>query len=101
MQYALTQDPVNLLAYGYWKSELTFEDLEFDSPYNTYLYTGLTPGPIANPDIDSIRATISPAATEDLYFVASPACDGRHLFASTLEEHNANVAQAREDGILP
>ncbi|MDP2328409.1 MAG: endolytic transglycosylase MltG [Dehalococcoidia bacterium] len=102
VQFAIAQDPVqgivSVFEFGWWKAELTLDDLAYDSPYNTYLYPGLPPGPIANPDIDSIRATISPAATEDLYFVASPACDGRHLFAATLEEHNANVERFRASG---
>ncbi len=102
VQFAISLDPVNgaasVFEYGWWKAELTIDDLAYDSPYNTYLYPGLPPGPISNPDIDSIRATIRPAATEDLYFVASPACDGRHLFAATLEEHNANVERFRASG---
>lgn len=89
VQYALTQDPVNLLAWGYWKSELTFEDLEFDSPYNTYIYPGLTPGPIANPGFDTIQSVIRPAETPYLYFVAKG--DGTHAFAETLDEHFANI----------
>jgi UPF0755 protein len=89
VQYALTQDPVNLLAFGYWKAELTFEDLEFDSPYNTYVYAGLTPGPIANPGLDTIQAVIRPADTPYLYFVAKG--DGTHAFAETLDEHFANI----------
>ena len=59
--------------------------------FNTYLYTGLIPGPIANVTIESIRAVIGPAPSDDLYFVASPACDGSHLFAATLAEHVVNV----------
>lgn len=102
VQFAIAQDPeeglVSVFEFGWWKAELTLDDLAYDSPYNTYLHGGLPPGPIANPDIDSIRATIAPAATEDLYFVASPACDGRHLFGATLEEHNANVERFRESG---
>ncbi|MQC25490.1 MAG: endolytic transglycosylase MltG [Chloroflexi bacterium] len=95
VQFAISLGPVNgqgsVLLYSWWKSELTLDDLAYDSPYNTYLYPGLMPGPIANPDIDSIRATIRPASSALFYFVASPACDGRHLFAETLDQHNANV----------
>lgn len=89
VQYALTQDPLNLLAYGYWKAELTFEDLEFDSPYNTYIYPGLTPGPIANPGFDTIQSVVRPDQTPYLYFVAKG--DGTHAFAETLDEHFANI----------
>lgn len=102
VQYAVSVDPVegdaNVAEYGYWKRGLTIWDLEIDSPYNTYLYPGLPPGPIANPGIDSIRASVLPADTEYFYFVAHPDCDGRHLFATTLEEHNVNVAAFRASG---
>jgi len=94
VQFALTLGPggdEHVAEYGWWKRGLTIGDLGIDSPYNTYLYPGMIPGPIANPDIDSIRATISPAPVDYFYFVASPACDGRHLFAETLDEHNRNV----------
>jgi len=60
------------------------------SPYNTYLYPGLPPGPICNPGLDSIRAVLEPADTRYLYFVAKD--DGRHLFAETYEEHLRNEA---------
>lgn len=76
---------------GWWKQGLTEEDLAFDSPYNTYLYTGLPPGPIANPGLAAIEAVIRPAQTDYLYFVATG--DGSHAFAATLDEHNANVEQ--------
>ncbi|MDA1010617.1 MAG: endolytic transglycosylase MltG [Chloroflexi bacterium] len=94
VQFALTIQPdgvASVAEYSWWKRGLTVDDLILDSFYNTYLYPGLMPGPIANPDIDSIRATISPAPVDYYYFVASPACDGRHLFGATLDEHNANV----------
>lgn len=94
VQFTLTIQPdgaASVAEYGWWKRGLTVDDLVVDSPYNSYLYPGLLPGPIANPDIDSIRATISPADVDYYYFVASPECDGRHLFASTLDEHNRNV----------
>jgi len=89
VQYAVANDPASVAEYGYWKKELTREDLEIDSPYNTYRRTGLPPGPIANPGLDSIVAVVRPAQTNYLYFVAKP--DGSHAFAETLEEHLANV----------
>jgi UPF0755 protein len=89
VQYAVAEDPASVAAYGYWKTELTRNDLEIDSPYNTYQNRGLPPGPISNPRVDSILAVLNPADTNYLYFVAKP--DGSHAFASTLEEHQNNI----------
>ncbi len=94
VQYALTVTaPESQQQYGWWKTVLTAEDLEIDSPYNTYRYPGLPPGPICNPGLASLRAALEPETTDYLYFVARP--DGSHAFARTLEEHNANVAVYR------
>jgi UPF0755 protein len=65
------------------------EDLSFDSPYNTYRYPGLPPGPIASPGKASLEAALAPADVKFLYFVSRN--DGSHAFATTLEQHNANV----------
>jgi len=65
---------------------LLFKDLEINSPYNTYKYYGLPPGPINNPGMKSILATIFADEVNYLYFVARG--DGRHTFSSTLKEHN-------------
>ena len=72
---------------------LTRDDLETETPYNTYRIRGLPPGPIANPGRAAIAAVLQPAATNELYFVADGT--GRHAFAVTLEEHNRNVARYR------
>ena len=65
------------------------EDLSIDSPYNTYKYPGLPPGPIASPGRASLEAALMPADVPYLYFVSRN--DGSHVFAETLDEHNANV----------
>jgi UPF0755 protein len=93
VQYAVaTRDGPAAAAYNYWR-KLTPDDLQIPSPYNSYINTGLPPGPICNPGEASIRAVLQPARTDYLYFVANPDGSGTHLFARTLEEHNANVAK--------
>ena len=67
-------------------------DTGIDSPYNTYLNTGLTPTPIANPGMSSIDAALNPASTNYYYYVLNPE-EGKHVFASTYDEHAANVAK--------
>jgi UPF0755 protein len=74
---------------GQYRGNLTRENLQFDSPYNTYRYAGLPPGPIASPGRASLVAAVKPAAVDYLYFVSKN--DGTHVFASTLDEHNRNV----------
>ena len=70
-----------------------FRDLEIDSPYNTYKYAGLPPGPIAMPDISSIDAVLNPKRHDYLYFVADISNFGYHKFAETLAQHNRNKVQ--------
>ncbi|MGB3971436.1 MAG: endolytic transglycosylase MltG, partial [Limnochordia bacterium] len=69
------------------RSRVLYSDLEIDSPYNTYRYDGLPPGPIASPGLKSILAVLEPADVDYLYFVAKP--DGTHQFSRTFEEHVA------------
>ena len=74
---------------GRYHGNLRREDLSFDSPYNTYRYAGLPPGPIASPGKASLEAAVHPADADYLYFVSRN--DGSHVFAKTLDEHNRNV----------
>ena len=93
----LEADPTVQYAMGYqpdtgrwWKTPVSLDEYQaVDSPYNTYLYPGLPPGPIANPGLDAIRAVLAPAESDYLYFVARG--DGSHVFARTYEEHLRNV----------
>jgi UPF0755 protein len=72
-------------------------DAKNENPYNTYRHTGLPPGPICNPGLPSLRAALSPAVTDYLYFVAAGTDpQGRSRFAATLDEHNKNVASYRK-----
>jgi UPF0755 protein len=73
------------------KSELSFGDLRIDSPYNSYTHAGLPPTPIANPGRPSLEAALNPAKTDALYYVYCG--NGRHVFARTLAQHQANVAK--------
>lgn len=93
VQYALAEEPENADEFGYWKAELTGEDLEVASVYNTYRVGGLPPTPIAAPRLDSIMAVIEPTDTNFLYFVATGDEDGSHAFAETLAEHLENVEE--------
>jgi UPF0755 protein len=70
-----------------------YRDLEMDSPYNTYKYAGVPPGPITMPDISSIEAVLNPEKHEYLYFVADVSNFGYHMFAKTLAQHNRNKVQ--------
>ena len=74
-----------------YNGTLTLRDLRLNSPYNTYRYKGLPPGPIGNPGEVALAAALHPAETTYLYFVANT--QGGHFFASTLAEHNQNVAK--------
>jgi UPF0755 protein len=89
----LQADPTVQYARGSHTPRVTYQDLRVDSPYNTYLYPGLPPGPIASPGGASLRASLNPADVPYLYFVAFP--DGRHEFRRTLAEHVQAVRAAR------
>lgn len=74
---------------GLYDGNLTRANLKHDSPYNTYVYGGLPPGPIAAPGRAALEAVVAPADVSHLYFVSRN--DGTHEFADTLREHNRNV----------
>lgn len=74
---------------GKTSAELTQSDLQFDSPYNTYIRPGLPPAPISNPGLESIRAALHPTTTPYLYFLTGD--DGKMYYARTFDEHKANI----------
>jgi UPF0755 protein len=92
---ATVQYAVGSQQAGWWKSPLSAVDLTVDSPYNTYLYPALPPGPIANPGLAALRAVAEPVESDYIFFVAdcAPGSTGRHLFSITYEEHLVNVAR--------
>jgi UPF0755 protein len=88
----LDADPTVIFALrrlGRWDGTIHHDDLRVDSPYNTYRYAGLPPGPICSPGLASLEAAARPAEVPYLYFVSRN--DGTHVFASTLAEQNRNV----------
>ena len=88
----LAADPTVIYALkklGRWDGNLRRDDLRMDSPYNTYRWAGLPPGPICSPGLASLKAAAVPANVPYLYFVSRN--DGTHVFAQTLAEHNRNV----------
>jgi UPF0755 protein len=93
---ALDADPsviyAELLA-GTYQGSLHHADLAVNSPYNTYRFPGLPPGPIGNPGRSSLEAALHPDSTNFLYFVSDD--NGHHRFARSLEEHNRNVVAYR------
>ncbi len=89
----LQADPTVAFCYGYTLNRILFKHLEIDSPYNTYLYGGLPPGPICVPDKASLEAVLNPDRHGYIYFCASAAMDGTHRFASTYSEHLRNARE--------
>jgi UPF0755 protein len=96
----LDSDPTVQYALGYnnaqgtwWTNPLSATDLQIDSPYNTYIYMGLPPGPIANPSISALRAVAFPAETPYYFFRARCDGSGLHVFSITFEEHLQNDCQ--------
>jgi UPF0755 protein len=82
---------------GRYRGTIYASDLQADSPYNTYRFAGLPPGPICNPGMASLKAAMNPARTDYLYFVAASANpSGKSRFSTTLEEHARNVQEYRK-----
>ena len=86
--YAITNGKLNL------NRSLTYKDLKYNSPYNTYVIYGLPEGPISNPGRAALEAVLNPIDTDDIYFVADG--KGGHVFAKTYEEHQKNVTKWRQ-----
>lgn len=89
VQYAHGKDT------GEWMKGMRFKHLDIESPYNTYAYFGLPPGPICSPGLDAVKAALAPAKDDSLYFVAD-GDSGRHIFSKTLVEHNAAIARVKK-----
>jgi UPF0755 protein len=94
----LESDPTVQYAVGYneaqktwWTNPLSTADLQHDSPYNTYLFAGLPPGPISSPSLSALQAVAYPAETPYLFFRAQCDGSGRHNFARTYKEHVKNT----------
>jgi UPF0755 protein len=93
---ALDADPSVIYAeqlMGAYQGSLHHADMAVNSPYNTYRFPGLPPGPIANPGRSALEAALHPEQTKFLYFVSDG--NGHHRFATTLAEHDRNVAAYR------
>lgn len=95
IKYPLQADPTVQYALGSHRERLLYRDIRAarDNPYNTYVIRGLPPGPIGSPSVRAIDATLYPAQTKYLYFVARP--DGSHIFTNSLTEHNRAKAAVR------
>lgn len=87
----LQTDPTVLYALGEHQERTLFEDLEVEDPYNTYLNTGLPPGPISSPGMESVQSAMNPSNTDYFYFLADS--EGNNHFAETFEEHIENREQ--------
>ncbi len=85
---ALQADSTVNFVTGKLDASVSITDSHVDSPYNTYKYLGLPPGPISNPGMNAIQAVLNPVASNDLYFLTTPA--GQVIYSKTFDEHVAN-----------
>lgn len=88
IQYALGYQPREKT---WWKKDLTIDDINLNSPYNTYKNPGLPPTPISNPGLSALQAAANPAKTNYLYYISDK--KGINHYAATIEEHNANIVK--------
>lgn len=86
-----------LYALGEHKTEISLAETKVESPYNTYKYPGLPPGPVASPGESAIDAVLYPADVDYLYFVVKGDGSGEHYFGRTLAEHEANIAKSQRN----
>jgi UPF0755 protein len=87
MDWPLQIDATIRYALNKWDGIVTYDDLEIDSPYNTYKFTGLPPTPICNPGLECIKAALNPADAGYLFYVVIDENTHEHKFSTTLEEH--------------
>ena len=93
----LQADPTVKFALGEFElRRILFAHLETDSPYNTYKYAGLPPGPIRIPSMAAIESVLNPAKHNYIYMCAKEDFTGYHNFASTLSQHNANARRYQQ-----
>jgi len=95
-------DPTTIYAAlleGRYRGRIHVSDLQDKNPYNTYQHAGLPPGPIANPGLASLKAALTPADSNYLYFVARPGGSGEHSFSASLQQHQVAVTRYRGAGM--
>lgn len=96
MNMRLQADPTVIYGIKNFNGNITKRDLQTETPYNTYVISGLPPGPIANPGLAAIKAVLYPAQTKYLYFVGNG--EGRHVFSESLDQHNDAVNRFQRGG---